>query len=125
MRILVVEEDAAHLRELVRMLGRYAGVRAFPTAEAAERILGAAPPDVVLASFHLPGRDGVELLATVKELHPGARRVLMSTTQADAYLDAIDRGVVEYFLGKPFTPDLLYAKLTLCGFAAWSGATSA
>jgi PAS domain S-box-containing protein len=67
MRILAVEDDAAMLEVLVRVLTEYgANVTSAPSAAAALAALNAAQFDLLLSDIGLPGMDGYELMRSVR-----------------------------------------------------------
>lgn len=60
--------------------------------------------DVVLADYKMPGMNGVELLAKVRETQPHAARILLSgEADTQALVDAVDRAEIHAFVGKPWT----------------------
>ena len=86
MKILIVDDHALireALRGLLKKLKR--GSRVLEAADgrqAAEVI--AAHPDVnlILLDLSLPDRDGLQLLAELRERHPGTAIVVMSANQS-------------------------------------------
>lgn len=114
MRIFIVDDEVQIGRSLRRLLVRRGHiVAAFTSAEDALEEIDASPPDAVLTDFQLPGADGVDLLARVQSLAPGARRLLMSGF-ADLDGSSRDRAplVVHEFLRKPCSvEDVLHALL--------------
>jgi DNA-binding NarL/FixJ family response regulator len=71
--IVLVEDDAALRAGLVEVLAGepdFTVLADFATAEEAIRWDGWAGADVLLADFHLPGLDGVELIAAAVEANP-------------------------------------------------------
>jgi two-component system nitrogen regulation response regulator NtrX len=72
--ILVVDDEAeirSSLEEILREEGY--GVASAADAEEAMTLLRDAPYDVVLLDIWLPGRDGLEALADIREMTPDAR----------------------------------------------------
>lgn len=111
--ILFVDDETHVLEGLRRMLR---GLRDewdmvfTDSGNAAVALLGARGFDVVVTDLRLPGRDGVELLATVKALHPRAVRLVLSGhTDAPSMLRAA--GVAQQYLAKPCDADLLKATI--------------
>jgi CheY-like chemotaxis protein len=72
-RLLVVEDDA-DTREVVRLILRESGadVVGVGSASAALDVIQIAPPDVLISDIGLADRDGYDLIRTVRQL-PGGR----------------------------------------------------
>jgi CheY-like chemotaxis protein len=107
-RVLVVE-DHAGLRELVRLFLRSAGhdVVAAGSGEQALMRLAAAGVDLVLSDVEMPGMSGLELVRVVRRRWPGTGTLLMSAS-ARHRTEASRLGVA--LVAKPFAPaDLLEA----------------
>src|SRR5690606_12632788 len=99
-RILVVDDQAANLRVVGALLGRngYEVVAAANGAEALAAVQAQAP-DLVLLDMMMPGMDGFELLAALRE-QPALRGVpavfLTAAHDRDLLLRAFDAGAVDY-----------------------------
>ncbi len=107
--VLVVEDEAA-LREVVRVTLARAGHRVFVAShgeEALELLAAAAPlPDLVLTDVMMPRLGGLALAEQVAQRWPGLRVAFMSGYSEDL-IARTPRGE-RSFLAKPFTPaDLL------------------
>ncbi len=104
--ILVVDDEANIRRMLVRLL-EAEGYRAREAADgaAALRVVEAEEPDVVLLDLAMPGMDGLETLAALRERWPALPVVMMSgrATLADA-VRATKLGAF-HFIEKPLTPE--------------------
>ena len=112
--ILLVEDEAALLaltEELLAELG-YQVLAAEGPLEALALAAKADPPiDLLLTDVIMPSMNGKELSDRVRTLRPGIRVVFTSGYTADAIAH---RGMLEPgidFLEKPFTLDLLAAKI--------------
>jgi two-component system cell cycle sensor histidine kinase/response regulator CckA len=107
-RVLVVEdEDAARnaLTEILELLGYRALAAA--SGEEAEAAASAAPFDVLLTDFVLPGIDGGELARRLSATQPGLRVILMSGyAENESVRRGVSAGTVR-FLQKPFDVDTL------------------
>jgi putative two-component system response regulator len=68
-RILIVEDDAANLSLLTRILkrARFTNVQGVLEAEQILPAVNEYEPDVVLLDLHIPGADGLELITTIAE----------------------------------------------------------
>lgn len=114
-RILVVDDQPANLRAVSALLSRHGyevatagnGDEALRTAQ--ERI-----PDLLLLDMLMPGMDGFELLAQVKQ-RPDLLRVpvvfLTAAQDRELLLRAFDAGAVDY-VTKPFMPEELLARVS-------------
>ncbi|WP_026344014.1 FAD-dependent oxidoreductase [Nocardia sp. BMG111209] len=112
--ILSVDDDPGVSRAVVRDLRRRYGeeyriIRAESGASALEALremkLRGQPVAVLIADFRMPGMDGIEFLEQAMDLHPYARRVLL-TAYADtsAAIDAINVVDLDHYLLKPWDP---------------------
>jgi two-component system NtrC family sensor kinase len=103
-RLLLVDDEENILRSLRRVLRRGDWeIETAADAEAALAIFERFQPAVVVSDFRMPGMNGVELLARVKELSPHTQRIML-TGQADqqAIEEAINRSEVFRFIAKPW-----------------------
>ena len=113
-RILVVDDQAANLRVVSLLLGRrgYEVVTASTGPEALEAARERAP-DLFLLDMMMPGMDGFELLAALRE-EPGLRAApavfLTAAHDRDLLLRAFESGAVDY-VTKPFMPEELLARV--------------
>jgi DNA-binding response OmpR family regulator len=109
MHILVVEDEAKVARALKEGLEREAyEVTVARTGEEGYFLLGARSFDLVVLDLMLPGRDGLEILATLRSRHRGIPVLIL--TARDAVQDRVtglDAGADDYLV-KPFAfPELL------------------
>jgi len=109
LRILVVEDEAKVARALREGLGRekYEVVVA-PTGEEGFFLVNAEEFDLVLLDLMLPGRDGLQVLSTLRKR--GLQTPVLILTARDAIEDRVeglDKGADDYLV-KPFAfPELL------------------
>jgi DNA-binding NtrC family response regulator len=100
--ILIIEDEAI-LAKNIRLYLERAGyeTRIAESAESGLATLEDFRPDLVLADYQLPGRNGLELLAELQRTEPGIR-VVMLTGQAsvDMAVEAMKLGAAD-FLTKP------------------------
>ncbi len=112
--ILVVDDQAANVRVVGTLLGRK-GYTVIPahSGPAALAAVAETPPDLILLDMMMPGMDGFELLAALREI-PGLHKVpavfLTAAQDRDLLLKAFDAGAVDY-LTKPFMPEELLARV--------------
>jgi two-component system chemotaxis response regulator CheY len=88
--------------------------------EALDRLRGMAKADVVLVDWNMPEMDGLSFVRAVRaDNEYAALPLMMVTTNVELcnVAEALDAGANEYMM-KPFTMDILRAKLELLGFPA-------
>ncbi len=112
--ILVVDDDAQVLAAVRRdlrsryrndytIMGAASGALALDTAR--ELKTRGEPLAMVISDQRMPGMLGVEVLANVRELHPLARRVLLTAySDIDAAVRAINEAHLDHYLSKPWDP---------------------
>lgn len=102
-RVMVVDDDAetlALMREIVDKEGFE--VETAEDAETALRRLEQWQPELVITDIHMPGMDGLALLAAVREKEPDIPVVLLTAYGSlKTAVDAIKAGAFDY-LSKPF-----------------------
>lgn len=119
MQALVIDDS----RALRLLIGKILGEQGFEVCEAANGEQGLAQlranPDIglVLVDWNMPVMDGLQFIQAVrKEREWDTVRLMMVTTEneSEQVQRAISAGANEYLM-KPFTTDVLVAKLTLMG----------
>ncbi|MGH8083730.1 MAG: hybrid sensor histidine kinase/response regulator [Lysobacter sp.] len=113
-QILVVDDQAANLRVVSSLLTRE-GYRVTTAANGDEALARYAEsvPDMVLLDMMMPGMDGFEVLAALREQEPPLQVPVVFVTAAhdrDLLLRAFDAGAVDY-VTKPFLPEELLARV--------------
>ena len=105
-RVMVVDDDPetlALLREVVTKEGYQ--VDTAEDADMALRHLGEWQPDLIITDIHMPGMDGLALLASVREKAPDILVILLTAYGSlKTAVDAIKAGAFDY-LSKPFVVD--------------------
>jgi thioredoxin reductase (NADPH) len=112
--LLVVDDEAPVLRAVQRDLrarfgADYRVVAAGSGADAEEVLRGllrrGETVALVLADQRMPGMSGVDLLVAARELHPKAKRALLTAyADTDAAIAAINVAGIDYYLQKPWHP---------------------
>ena len=113
-RILVVDDQPANLRVVSALLTRHGyEVLSASDGQAALELAAAQVPDLMLLDMMMPGMDGFELIARVKQ-EPALGQVpvvfLTAAQDRDMLLRAFDAGAVDY-VTKPFMPEELLARV--------------
>jgi DNA-binding NtrC family response regulator len=109
-RVLVVDDDPALGRALVRML-RPADVVLVTSAAAAVHALSGGEFDAVLTDYGLEPTNGVALLSEVARAHPTSRRYLMSGFDAGRFSEHIASGLIRRMFPKPLDIAALRAEM--------------
>ncbi|HWZ98566.1 MAG TPA: sigma-54 dependent transcriptional regulator [Candidatus Dormibacteraeota bacterium] len=112
MNLLVVDDEAT-TRELCVAVAGQVGLNAtaVPSAEDALEVVETSAIDIVLTDLKLPKTDGLELLKTLRELHPQiAVIVLTQYGSIDSAIEATKQGALDY-VTKPFRIEELRTRL--------------
>ena len=102
-RLLLVDDDPELLAQLTPLF-EDDGYRVLcaHSAEEGFAMLALHPVQVILCDRYMPGMDGIEFLGRVSAMHPDTLRIVLSATlDLDTIIDAINRGEVFRFYGKP------------------------
>src|SRR2546429_731705 len=112
--LLTVDDDPEVLRAIERDLrGRYADRYRIMRANSGSAGLATLkelkarnnPVALLLADQRMPTMDGVGFLAEAMDLHPQAKRALLTAyADTNAAIDAINEARVHYYLMKPWDP---------------------
>jgi response regulator RpfG family c-di-GMP phosphodiesterase len=112
-KILCVDDDENILAAYQRQLRRQFQIETAPGGEAGlEMISSGESFAVVISDLRMPGMDGIEFLARVKNLAPDTVRIML-TGNADllAAADAVNHGNIFRFLTKPCSNEVLIQAL--------------
>jgi len=113
-RVLVVDDQRPFRAAAKAVIARMPGWEVAGVAETGEEAVTAAAglrPDLVLMDVNLPGIDGAEAAARVRQVAPGTLTVLCSTYRAeDLRIDPMGVGIAGYLhkeeLGGPVLREL-------------------
>ena len=102
-RIAIVDDDRAIRWVLERALAQPdLEVQSFERADAALESIERNPPDVLLTDIRMPGLDGLDLMAKVRQMHPDLPVIVMTAhSDLDSAVASYQGGAFEY-LPKPF-----------------------
>jgi DNA-binding response OmpR family regulator len=112
MEILVVEDEAAILDFIARGLEAegYA-VRTATDGAEGERLALDGGADLVILDRMLPGRDGIEVLASIRKSKPGLPVIVLSAkSEITDRVEGLDSGATDY-MTKPFAFEELAARV--------------
>lgn len=117
-RVLLVDDEPGIVSALSRTLRRGTSeglwpalrVETFTDPEAALARACEQPFDLAISDYRMPGMSGARLLAQLRELQPGCRRVILSGyTDSDGLMAAINEAQITRFFTKPWNErELLY-----------------
>lgn len=112
-RLLLVDDEANilnALRRLLRPLGYE--ITLAGSGEEALALLDEARPDLVISDMRMPGMQGAQLLAAVRERDPSIMRVLLTGyAEVASAVAAINEGGVYRYISKPWDDGLLIGTL--------------
>ncbi len=102
-RVLVVDDHTLFRRGLIALLGgdgRFCIVAEAGDAGEARRRAAETQPDVILLDNHLPGVNGIDALADLREVAPRARVLMLTISEDERDLGAALRGGARGYLLK-------------------------
>jgi response regulator RpfG family c-di-GMP phosphodiesterase len=113
-KILFVDDEPPVLESLKRMLHREFEVdTAVGGEQALASILARGPYSVVVSDMRMPGMNGAQFLARVRQTAPDTVRMLLTGhTDWNAAMDAVNEGNIFRFLTKPCDKDVLAKAVT-------------
>ena len=110
-RILVVDDDTA-LAEMIGIVLRTEGFEPFFSADGSDAVdaFRRTQPDLVLLDLMLPGIDGIEVCARIRE--ESGVPIIMLTAKSDTadVVKGLESGADDYVV-KPFNPKELVARI--------------
>src|SRR5688572_1015429 len=111
--LLLVDDEPEVLEALRRTLRRERfNILTAGSAADAERVIAEARVDIVVSDVDMPGMNGLELLAKLRQSKPEiVRIVLTGAATLDSALKAINSGQVHRFLTKPWSKEELLSAL--------------
>ncbi len=111
-KILLVD-DEARFRSASKKLLQRRGYEVITAGDGEEAIsMALQEPDVVILDINMPGKDGLQVLADLKERHPKLPVIMLTGHGSqDKAKEAVAAGAQD-FLTKPCDMDLLVAKIS-------------
>jgi EAL domain-containing protein (putative c-di-GMP-specific phosphodiesterase class I) len=114
MHTVLVVDDTREVRRTIRRILVRDGYEVVCAEDGAEALEIAARRELhaAVVDYQMPSMDGLVLLSRLRELHPGAVRLLISgALDIDIVMDAVNRGDISGVLHKPFDPAVLAAAI--------------
>jgi two-component system chemotaxis response regulator CheY len=104
-KILIIDDSSLSRNMLKRSLGEeYTFIEANDGMSGLEKYF-LEKPDLVVLDLIMPGTNGMDILAQLKQLDPGARVIVGTADPQDLVKrEAINLGAVDFVI-KPFTVD--------------------
>jgi len=101
--VLAVDDEPANQRAVRRALNDDCHVLTAGSGDEALALMARQPVALVIADQRMPGMSGAEFLAATVERYPTVIRIVLTGyTDVDTLVEAINRGHVYHFLGKPW-----------------------
>lgn len=103
-RLMIVDDDRAVRRILAGIiennnLGEIVGETG--DGEEAEKKISVLEPDIVLMDFLLPGKDGLEVIRSLKQRGINTHFIMISQVEDQAMISQAYKGGIEFFIHKP------------------------
>lgn len=120
-KLILVADDAAFMRKMIRMTLSEVGLDNIAEAKDGEEAVAMFKeknPDLVLLDITMAKKNGLEALAEIMQANPEAK-VIMCTAigQQQTVMEALSLGAADYVI-KPFQKDkLIEAVLNVLGIA--------
>ena len=113
MKLLIADDSLLMRKAVERSLAEknFTIVGSAANGEEAVQIFKETLPDLVTLDITMPKMDGIAALVEMKKIKPDAK-ILMVTSQTDSVsaAEAMEKGAAG-FLGKPFSPEQIIAKV--------------
>jgi sulfhydrogenase subunit beta (sulfur reductase) len=105
-KLLVVDDEEIVLKSVGKSLTREKHtVDTAISADVALQKVRTGTYDVVITDWKMPGIDGLELIARIKDIQPDAEIIMMTGySSVESAVKAMSLGAFDY-ISKPFTPD--------------------
>jgi response regulator RpfG family c-di-GMP phosphodiesterase len=101
--ILLVDDEAANLRMLERLLSADYNIVTADSGQAALNIIAQQPVAMIITDQRMPGMTGIEFLKRAETMAPLTVRVIITGyTDAEALVEALNSGVVYKYITKPW-----------------------
>jgi CheY-like chemotaxis protein len=112
-RVLFVDDEPQVLEGIQRSLRKRVELQTAPGGVEALRLIAEEGPfAVVISDMRMPGMNGAQLLAKVREQEPDTVRIILSgQSDMQSTIDAVNQGQIYRFLTKPCAADQLFVAI--------------
>lgn len=113
MKIIIVDDDAG-VSQVLAAICAAAGhevLARLPDGDGLEAAVARLRPDLVCLDFHLPGRDGMALLAVLQQQAPALDVVFITGSDDQGLAQRAADAGASGFIKKPFTQEKILAEL--------------
>jgi putative two-component system response regulator len=111
-KLLIVDDEPANLRLLERLFSREFCCLTAASGKEAIELLEQHDVAIVITDQRMPEMTGIELLKRTAELRPHMSRLLLTGyTDVEALVEAINCGLIDAYLTKPWSNDDLKLKV--------------
>lgn len=111
--ILVVDDDTMNLKFAQHVLGKTFNVECAPSYKEAFAFLDRQLPALVLLDFHMPGMNGIELLAEIRKMEKCKDLPVVFLTadnDRETEIQVFRAGALDY-IQKPFVPEVVLERV--------------
>lgn len=115
-RVMIVDDDAAMLRTVTRVLAKEYEVQSVDSPQEALKVAESFDPHLAILDVRMPGMDGFELMNALKGLDANVQVILMtgSIYDIDEQLIRAIREKAFYYITKPFDRGVLRTLVQRC-----------
>ncbi len=112
-KILLVDDEQEILDSFKRQLRKLFDIdTANGGLNGLRRVLSSEPFAVIVSDYHMPGIDGIQFLASVKQKFPDSVRIMLTgKAELQTAIDAVNEGHIFRFLTKPCPEEMLIQTL--------------
>ena len=113
--LLFVDDEPNVLKSMERQLRKRFTVLTAAGGDSALQLLKEqGPVAVIISDMRMPGMDGIQLLAKVKDLYPDIVRIMLTgNADQETAIEAVNTGHIFRFLTKPCSTSVLVTSLAL------------
>ena len=111
---IILVDDSFYMRTMLKHILTDAGhtiIGEAPNAESAIKLIKEKNPDIVTLDVILPDTTGLEVLKTIRAIHPTPKVIMVSAVGQNVIVEeAMSLGAIDYIV-KPFSEEKVRATL--------------